>query len=236
MSVIDSNVSSARLSRNKNARPKCASCMNHVCHLGQTSPYYTSPLCRIPALWKEGESCEGFDAYKVLFYGILRNKHAFRLAVARSPRNRSKWCPARPTEIHSCFFAGRFTIVLSGRVKIRIRIRNRIAAAVHSTLNSSSDSRSKTTKRKGRKESKRERDRERERALSFSLSLYIYICGFANEISKFIVIVVQIPCEWKFATSLLTIAIAMAWCTLICMYIYIYICCRVNNLATFWPF
>ena len=28
--VTDSNVYSARISRNKDARPKCASCMNHI--------------------------------------------------------------------------------------------------------------------------------------------------------------------------------------------------------------
>ena len=31
MIVIDSNVYSASISRNKNARLKCASCMNHIC-------------------------------------------------------------------------------------------------------------------------------------------------------------------------------------------------------------
>ena len=52
MTVIDSNVQSASISRNKNARPKCTSCMNHISAttLVRTSPFYTSLFQRTAKL------------------------------------------------------------------------------------------------------------------------------------------------------------------------------------------
>ena len=50
MTVIDSNVYSASISRKKSAQPKCASCMNHIRAItlfGQAR-FSTSPFCRIP--------------------------------------------------------------------------------------------------------------------------------------------------------------------------------------------
>ena len=64
MTIIDSNVYSARLSRNKNARPMCASCMKpHKSHnLVRTNPFYTSlQICSKPQLKRDllaGNACK----------------------------------------------------------------------------------------------------------------------------------------------------------------------------------